>query len=865
MKILFIKLKNFSSIYTATQSREISVDFSSCKNKVILFTGENGSGKTSLLSCLHPFAKNGSLDIRNDSPLILIGKEGYKEIHYENNGNIYVIKHFYTPKENSHSVKSYIEKNGTELNQNGNVRSFNALVKEELDIEINYLELVRLGNNVTNFIDKKTTERKSFMGSILSEVDIYLKYFKKVNEDMKRVKSIISHLVDKLGKTGISNIEDSKLSLKEMKRELESLQERIDSANQNLGIMEHEEKKYDSPLEIKSSIEEYRQKNHKVQKLIEKNGRTTLTVETCSNNISVLETSIIEITSLLNSLLEKRESFLNRLDKLTEERADVLSQIQKIESSSEVIGLEDSIKELKKKIEDSSRENHFAGISLPYTKRELEEFIITLDSCNDALLTTYEFGIEPIKKALSFIMSNSDINQYVSEKTSQFKKNKLQAMAEFVFNEISQGRLANPPCKKYTSCPVMKFYDTIYDYATEEPDKIVEDETFVAYTKMASKNLQSIFSSIHKYDSLIKQLPEKVRNLFTKENLLDSILGMKTLYKKSILYDELTIITDYELYLKDLEKYQELKDKLSLVKASLGNNEYFKKRLESINREIDELEIEIEELTALIQSNRDKLMDTRYSLEEMKTLKEYLEKKDSIEKELKTLEDSYEEIREILTKKRAVIDQLQDLTYRENKLQKNYNDLHYRITSYESFQKELKTYSKTYDEMIEVRDALSSKKGIPLLYIQVYLKNIQEITNELLELVYGGKLFLEDFNITAEEFKIPYVSKNTTIEDVSYASQGEKSFISLAISFALIYQAINKYNILLLDEIDSTLDTKNREKFLMILERQISMIDAEQVFLITHNNMFSMYPVDILAMDRKKDLNNNLAHYIDWK
>ena len=49
--------------------------------------------------------------------------------------------------------------------------------KNELDIEMDYLKLARLGSNVTNFIDLKTTERKSFMGKLLDEVDIYLKYF----------------------------------------------------------------------------------------------------------------------------------------------------------------------------------------------------------------------------------------------------------------------------------------------------------------------------------------------------------------------------------------------------------------------------------------------------------------------------------------------------------------------------------------------------------------------------------------------------------------------------------------------------------------------------------------------------------------
>ena len=69
---------------------------------------------------------------------------------------------------------------------------------------------------------------------------------------------------------------------------------------------------------------------------------------------------------------------------------------------------------------------------------------------------------------------------------------------------------------------------------------------------------------------------------------------------------------------------------------------------------------------------------------------------------------------------------------------------------------------------------------------------------------------------------------------------------------------------MLLDEIDGPLDTENREKFIKILEKQIDKIDSEQNFLITHNSMFSSYPVDILDLsfsDRSDDY--PLANFID--
>jgi DNA repair exonuclease SbcCD ATPase subunit len=107
-------------------------------------------------------------------------------------------------------------------------------------------------------------------------------------------------------------------------------------------------------------------------------------------------------------------------------------------------------------------------------------------------------------------------------------------------------------------------------------------------------------------------------------------------------------------------------------------------------------------------------------------------------------------------------------------------------------------------------------------------------------------LEIDDFVINEDEFRIPYIKKGVRVHDAIRCSQGERTFISLAISFALIVQSLRDYNIMLLDEIDSTLDTSYRTTFIGILETLLDVINCEQTFLITHNNMFDNYPVDII-------------------
>ena len=118
--------------------------------------------------------------------------------------------------------------------------------------------------------------------------------------------------------------------------------------------------------------------------------------------------------------------------------------------------------------------------------------------------------------------------------------------------------------------------------------------------------------------------------------------------------------------------------------------------------------------------------------------------------------------------------------------------------------------------------------------------------------MFGDSISLLDFTITDKEFSMPYMVNGMEIMDVSYSSQGERTTIVMALSFALLQQFMGKYNILLLDEVDSALYKDNRQKFIKILEDQMKRIGCEQAFLITHNALFENYPVNIIetsAMD----------------
>ena len=132
MKVTYLKLENVYGIMVGSNKNILEISFEKSKNKIVSIQGINGVGKSVLLSSISPFAFVTSVDDRSSIHYIIPKKDGYKEIHYRHEEDIFVIKHYYKASKDTHSVKSYISKNGEELNENGNVRSFESLVEIHL-------------------------------------------------------------------------------------------------------------------------------------------------------------------------------------------------------------------------------------------------------------------------------------------------------------------------------------------------------------------------------------------------------------------------------------------------------------------------------------------------------------------------------------------------------------------------------------------------------------------------------------------------------------------------------------------------------------------------------------------------------------
>lgn len=877
MKVTYLKLTNFANIFTATNKKSIEIDFTKCKNNIVLFVGKNGSGKTSILSELHPFATAGSMDTRNDTCLIMEGTDGYKEIHIEDNGDIYIIKHHYNFSHGK-TMKSYISKNNIELNPNGNVTSFKELVKLHLGLEQELLRLMRLGSNVSSLIDMKASSRKSFATDLFQDIDIYSSFHKRVSEEYRVLRSLIKSVVSKIeklrivDKSEVDNIVDNlNKRLQTFNNDREVIIETNAVLKSNLNQF-NEMYKLDELPEMKSVLNTMNVRlkgiHKEINKLIE---RIPCTVSLCSEEdvVEELRDEVNELKVKIQVTKANIESSFKVLDLLYKQKEQTDSIIKSFISDERKKEITDMLDVLL--LENDNYKNRFNDFNPTYTKEDLMFLLSHLQNLDNIVNDLNQFSDKAKQEVLDIFQKGLRVESHVHEhlKNLTREKNNLNIELAKVMdtNFGSNALIIYQPAECLASqCPYIDFYESSRKKNTGNIETLkgsirVVDNKIEYYESYL--DIQDVFYNIRKYI----QMNEKYFNVLPELDLsfktvLGKILSGKPYYNEDYITDLITNLEDYnkfkelQIQIQDIEK--------ELEEASKVDNKIddLNKELRKISQNIFDEEVKQKTLKENIDSIEEELSEKELLLSTTINLNELYNEKTNLIKEYNVIAKDYKfrecKLNELSDIERRLTNNDRELNNINHQIQATNNELKdymFRIQEFESLTGERKYLEEKFDDIAVLKEALSSNKGIPLLYLQLYLKNCTICMNQLLDIIYNGTLEVCDFEINDKEFKIPYVKNGMKISDVIYSSQGERSFISLVLSLALIIQTVEKYNIMLLDEVDATLDTKNRQVFINLLEKLIEKTGAEQIFMISHNNMFDNYPVDVI-MTSDTDIDN---------
>lgn len=851
LMIIYLQLINFVNIESGLHTRKLTIDFTGQKHQICIIRGINGRGKTSLLSYMTPFAGIGNLDPRDSTPLIIRDQKGYKKINFKDEiNNLYEIEHHYIPEKNKWTIKSYFKYNGKELNENGNVMSFKRLVADFLGLEMDYLKLIRMGDNISNLIKSKSTERKVFMGKLLEDVDEYLRQHKKFSIWQRETKSVMNHIIDELGKTEIESIPEAKEKIKDAEKNLAKIIREIKGieAERTRILYDMEETGYCTELEEKlQDLKDFLKESRKILSTID---LSKTTADSIRSRIQEKEKHSISNKTTLESKRKQRRDLLDSVDGDLTLLHSLENEMEKERKDLDMESLQTHIIDLRKKVSETHREI-FNQQQFQCSPDEFNDFVIWLKNIQLLLNNTYELGKAPIKEVLKGMKKKEDIPLTITASLVALEsKQNSEKLA--IIDRLVDKYTVNYHCND-KSCPYMSLHKELMEIKDAKiKDDIKYTAEFYEFMRMAYENLSKIFDMIRDKKRCIIKLPKDIQDIFETDRLFDAV------GKGELIYDEKRI----ELYLSYFAEYQTHQRYTNELKEAEAELEHMKKlsRMDFLTKQVNIINDRIKGITVKVDGLE----------EEIESLEEFVASDDKelvyLEKVLHSLED-YESSVEgfnIINNKIAAYyagkeslvgyeRQLITLNHQKDQIEKELFTKRSNLQRYKELTKQLDEVQEEYEDLDDILFSVSNRSGIPLIHIDTYLEDTKEIANELLDIIYEGSLYLDDFDISENDFKIPYIKNGIKVADVSSASQGEQSFLNMAISSALRCQALEFYNIALFDEVDSMFDDTNRQRFIPLLDRQLELGNVKQGFLITHNLMFKNYPVDLIDLDNPKN------------
>lgn len=879
-RITNLYLKNNRFIYSGMNKNEIQIDFTKANqnSKLNLLIGGVGSGKTALMGQLQPFATVGTLDNRNSTDQTLDNLDGCKIIEYDHNGIHYKIHHDFIWNKNlkSHSTKSYIEKDGKELNSNGNSGSFKEIIKTEFGLDPSYLRLLRLGSNVENIIKLKPVERKKFIASLREDTEIYLMLHKKLNEDFRTLNASINSVSNRLMQLSATDEDKMRDELSCLSKDLIDIMEHIKETESKIGKLQGMNQTIGNLSELsdtysttEASLESLKIQSENLKTEVDA-AKTDETLESISKRIGNIQGSINSLKEKLiksNLELEKIQTDINKCNDIIAmtENNNHIEDMQKILTELEAEYKEYSIK--------------LSNFKCKYSYHFLSTFIDNLSVLQNML---DEIG-QTDQNTLKFIYPrrNNAINTWVTEKVNILTGRRVNLQKAINTVEYSKEYSEPMPLFRAPFCPT-----TDCPYYKTHPSTIQKRS---GNKKDINAKLLRLKDEINRVDSEIakyQEYPILQKRLQLLENqwnsTIDVLLNLGVVDNSINL---LEILTDpmkrrdwyhYNHLISILEKtkmhdeYQNVASRYASVKSEMEimkspEYESSKYKLEIALKRREEISISMNQDNTSISAYKDKLSSLENLYHIIQHKDENIKLLEKTNDTINTLTDQLDTLNKAIKKVQFNNDQINLLKEKLNKDTNLYNETSQKVDRLKAIISQIEYNQEEYKSLMEERnimkailDAVSSKEGIPLILVKVFLDNCKEIINDLIADVFEDDLEILDFNITETDFKIPYMVNGQYIDDIEYASQGQTSIISIALSFALVQQSIFDYNIMLLDEVDGPLHFNDREKFIGILFKQMAAIHSDQVFMISHSDgIFEGNPVNIIMTSDENFEQNN--------
>lgn len=871
MRLLRLRLENYIGIYNGMGLNHIEIDFSKCIHKVLIIKGDNGTGKSTIFKALTPLA---------DSSINFIpDKTAIKEIAYETDfQTILNIKYESVVKDGiRRPTKCYLNRLNPDgsienLNPSNNITTAKEVIYDILGIDDNFITLSQLSANKKGLGGLKPSERKRYVNSIISSLAVFNNIHKMISTKSTVLKSIIDSYVTKLNQIGnVAIVEDAikkdTLALKELDNKKNGLISEIATIKAEL-----------SRLDTSGNfLNDY--KDLSMRKIIlEKEIRELPDIEEYS------EEKLIQYEKDMARYEANEEMLSSRAKEILDNELELSNNITELQIKLDSLYDKDHMDDLNSKIESTKKElesyKPFFSLFETYkniSEQDYETVKLVIEKFNSTVETIFQTYSETVRKESmnslrtgknEVILDHTEILSGLEKQLEDLRTERRDV--EFLNNRSKDYNKIPDDCNHKSDCPFIK--------------DIVEAKNLLKSRQSLyslSTKINSTLDAIESAKNLAEENMMKTQCLYEMKSILEYIQSMSKIIRKFPGTESLDSINtlyhniEYGIRLnfESIDKYQEFKNISTIVSAledDLHSYESAKEKLISANAEIRILQEKIDTDLKNLSTIRDSKVSVLAEIEKIRSSKfEIKSVLDSI-RYAKINKEKFEEVSEELQSITSKIDSMEkdtvaikELTDRLNRrgaelsalqntdlpaLTKAIEENKYRIVLFEQYTRDSQEYGVKYNE-IQMIKKYTSIHGIQTVYMSVFMNSILNMTNALLTLLFRGRFTLQPFIINENEFNIPCAdSEGRVREDISLMSDSQLSMISMLISFVLLRNSSNKYNIIKLDEVDDNLDNMNRIQFSILIEQIMIDLGFDQCLIISHNNELDLSNTDIVIL-----------------
>lgn len=871
MRLLRLRLENYIGIYNGMGLSSIEIDFSKCIHKVLIIKGDNGTGKSTIFKALTPLADS-SIDYIPD-------KTAIKEIAYETDfQTILNIKYESLVKDGiRRPTKCYLNRLNPDgsienLNPSNNITTAKEVIYDILGIDDNFITLSQLSANKKGLGGLKPSERKRYVNSIISSLAAFNSIHKLITTKSTVLKSIIDSYVTKLSQIGnIAIVEDA---IKKDTLALKELDNKKNGLISEIATIKAELSRLDSSGNF---LDDY--KNLSMRKIIlEKEIRELPDIEEYSEEKLIqYEKDMAKYEANEEMLSSRAKELLDEESKINNNITELTIKLDSLYNKEHMDDLNSKIESTKKELESYKPYFHLFKTYKNISEQDYETVKLVIEKFNSTVENIFQTYSETVRKESmnslrtgknEVVLDHTEILSGLEKQLDDLRTEKRDV--EFLNNRSKDYNKIPDDCNHKSDCPFIK--------------DVVE-------AKNALRSRQSLYSLSTKINSTLdaiesaKNLAEdnmiKTQCLYEMKSILEYIQSMSKIIRKFPETESLDSINSLyhniengiRLNFESVDKYQEFKNISTIVSAleeDLHSYESAKEKLISANAEIRILQEKIDTDLKNLSTIRDSKLSIFAEIEKIRSSKLEIEMVlDSI-RYAKINKAKFEEVsvelNEITNKiesmeKNTVL--IKDLTDKLNRraselsalqntdlpaISKAIEENKYRMVLFEQYTRDSQEYAAKYNE-VQMIKKYTSIHGIQTVYMSVFMNSILNTTNTLLRLLFGGRFALQPFIINENEFNIPCAdSEGRVREDISLMSDSQLSMISMLISFVLLRNSSNRYNIIKLDEVDDNLDSMNRIQFSILIEQIMNDLGFDQCLIISHNNELDLSNTDIIIL-----------------